>query len=72
MTLALYGDERARATLPMFRTACTSPRARIIFFSPLVDDFDNDGWPDIYIACDSTPSTSTSTISRESVSRRSA
>jgi hypothetical protein len=25
-------------------------------FSPLVDDFDNDGWSDIYIACDSTPS----------------
>jgi len=25
-------------------------------FSPLVADFDNDGWPDIYVACDSTPS----------------
>jgi enediyne biosynthesis protein E4 len=25
-------------------------------FSPLVGDFDNDGWPDIYVACDSTAS----------------
>ena len=25
-------------------------------FSPLIDDFDNDGWPDIYVACDSTAS----------------
>jgi hypothetical protein len=25
-------------------------------FTPLVADFDNDGWPDIYVACDSTAS----------------
>jgi enediyne biosynthesis protein E4 len=25
-------------------------------FTPLVADFDNDGWPDIYLSCDSTPS----------------
>ena len=29
-------------------------------------DFDNDGWPDIYVACDSTPSFlfATSTMAR--------
>ena len=24
-------------------------------FTSLVLDYDNDGWPDIYVACDSTP-----------------
>jgi len=30
------------------------PRGRYSFTS-LVSDYDNDGWPDIYVACDSTP-----------------
>jgi hypothetical protein len=25
-------------------------------FTPLTGDFDNDGWPDVYVSCDSTPS----------------
>lgn len=25
-------------------------------FTPLAADFDNDGWPDVYVSCDSTPS----------------
>src|SRR6202023_421631 len=24
-------------------------------FTALISDFDNDGWPDIYVSCDSTP-----------------
>ena len=28
----------------------------IYCFAPLVSDYDNDGWPDIYVACDSVPS----------------
>jgi hypothetical protein len=31
-------------------------RARAFGFTAVAADFDNDGWPDIYVACDSTPS----------------
>ncbi|HMD49610.1 MAG TPA: CRTAC1 family protein [Bryobacteraceae bacterium] len=31
-------------------------RARAYGFTAVAADFDNDGWPDIYVACDSTPS----------------
>ncbi|MCI0490173.1 MAG: CRTAC1 family protein [Blastocatellia bacterium] len=36
------------------KSGITGPGARYAFTS-LVSDFDNDGWPDIYVACDSTP-----------------
>ena len=42
--------------LPMSPSRPGSTPQRTITASVLVDDFDNDGWPDIYIACDSTPS----------------
>ncbi len=31
-------------------------RSRAYGFTAVAADFDNDGWPDIYVACDSTPS----------------
>ena len=31
-------------------------QARAYGFTAIAADFDNDGWPDIYVACDSTPS----------------
>ncbi len=36
------------------KSGIAKPSGRYAFTS-LVSDFDNDGWPDIYVACDSTP-----------------
>ena len=33
-------------------------------------DFDNDGWPDIYVACDSTPSFLSATITTARFTKR--
>ena len=36
------------------KSGVASPKGHYAFTS-LVMDYDNDGWPDIYVACDSTP-----------------
>ncbi len=55
-TISLYqNDGHGHFTDVSDRMHITTPK-NYYCFTPLVADFDNDGWPDIYIACDSTPS----------------
>jgi hypothetical protein len=55
-TISLYqNDGHGHFTDVSDRMHITTPK-NYYCFSPLVADFDNDGWPDIYIACDSTAS----------------
>jgi enediyne biosynthesis protein E4 len=55
-TLSLYqNDGHGHFTDVSDRMHITTPK-NYYCFSPLVADFDNDGWPDIFVACDSTAS----------------
>ncbi len=55
-TISLYeNDGHGHFTDVSDRMHITTPKDYYCF-SPLVADFDNDGWPDIYVACDSTAS----------------
>jgi hypothetical protein len=55
-TISLYeNDKKGHFTDVSDRLHVTTAK-RYYGFSPLVGDFDNDGWPDIYVACDSTAS----------------
>jgi enediyne biosynthesis protein E4 len=55
-TVTLYqNDGRGHFTDVSDRMRITTPK-NYYCFSPLVADYDNDGWPDIFIACDSTAS----------------
>ena len=55
-TISLYqNDGHGHFTDVSDRMHITTPK-NYYCFSPLVADFDNDGWPDIYVACDSTAS----------------
>src|SRR2546426_9107837 len=39
----------------LFRSVHITGAKSCYGFTALVSDFDNDGWPDIYVSCDSTP-----------------
>jgi hypothetical protein len=55
-TISLYqNDGHGHFTDVSDRMHITTPK-NYYCFTPLVADFDNDGWPDIYVACDSTAS----------------
>ncbi len=55
-TVTLYeNDGHGHFTDVSDRMHVTTPK-NYYCFSPLVSDFDNDGWPDVFIACDSTAS----------------
>ena len=55
-TVSLYeNDGHGRFTDVSDRMHITRPKISY-GFTALTGDFDNDGWPDIYVVCDSTPS----------------
>jgi hypothetical protein len=55
-TISLYqNDGHGHFTDVSDRAHITTPKDYYCF-TPLVTDFDNDGWPDIFVACDSTAS----------------
>ena len=55
-TISLYlNDGHGHFTDVSDKMHVTTPKDYYCF-TPVVSDFDNDGWPDIYIACDSTAS----------------
>ncbi len=52
----LYRNKGDRTFTDVSDAAGTSKAGPTYGFSPCVGDYDNDGWPDIYVADDSTPS----------------
>ena len=55
-TNALYRNIGGGKFTDVSQTSGFSKPAGYFAFSVVTGDFDNDGWPDVYIACDSTPS----------------
>jgi len=55
-TISLYQNDGHGHFTDVSNTMHITTAKNYYGFTPLVADFDNDGWPDIYIACDSTAS----------------
>ena len=55
-TMTLYHNDGHGHFVDVTRQAGIETPAEYYGFTVLTGDFDNDGWPDIFIACDSTPS----------------
>jgi hypothetical protein len=54
-TISLYqNDGHGKFTDVSDQVHITGPKS-CYGFTALISDFDNDGWPDIYVSCDSTP-----------------
>ena len=55
-TMTLYHNDGHGHFTDVTRQAGIETPPHYYGFTVLTGDFDNDGWPDIYVACDSTPS----------------
>ena len=55
-TMTLYHNDRHGHFIDVTKQAGLETPREYYGFTVLTGDFDNDGWPDIYITCDSTPS----------------
>jgi hypothetical protein len=55
-TMTLYHNDGHGHFTDVTRAAGVETPPRYFGFTVLTGDFDNDGWPDFFVACDSTPS----------------
>ena len=55
-TMTLYHNDGHRHFIDVTKQAGVETPREYYGFTVLTGDFDNDGWPDFYITCDSTPS----------------
>ena len=55
-TMTLYHNDRHGHFTDVTKQAGIETPREYYGFTVLTGDFDNDGWPDIFVACDSTPS----------------
>jgi hypothetical protein len=54
-SITLYHNDGHGHFTDVTKQACVETLPEYYGFTVLTRDFDNDGWPDIYVTCDSTP-----------------